>query len=111
MLEEFLKCADEGKPLRALLKEHPEYIDEIREYNFITIKPVLYVANVDEDALAEDNEHVKTVRQIASSEGAEVVKICGKTECELQDLSEEEAKEIAKNKLIELEIKGQICRN
>ena len=93
VLEEFLKCADEGKPLRALLKEHPEYIDEIREYNFITIKPVLYVANVDEDALAEDNEHVKTVRQIASSEGAEVVKICGKTECELQDLSEEEAKE------------------
>ena len=51
------------------------------------------MANVDEDALAEDNEHVKTVRQIASSEGAEVVKICGKTECELQDLSEEEAKE------------------
>ncbi len=93
VLEEFLKCADEGKPLRALLKDHPEYIDEIREYNFITIKPVLYVANVDEDALAEDNEYVKTVRQIASSEGAEVVKICGKTECELQDLSEEEAKE------------------
>ena len=51
------------------------------------------MANVDEDALAEDNEYVKTVRQIASSEGAKVVKICGKTECELQDLSEEEAKE------------------
>ena len=93
VLEEFLKCADEGKPLRVLLKDNPEYIDEIREYNFITIKPMLYVANVDEDALAEDNEHVKKVRQIAAAEGAEVVKICGKTECELQDLSEEEAKE------------------
>ena len=93
VLEEFLKCADEGKPLRTVLKENPEYIDEIKEYNFITIKPMLYVANVDEDTLAEDNNHVKKVREIAEAEGAEVVKICGKTECELQDLSEEEAKE------------------
>ena len=93
VLEEFLKCADEGKPLRTVLKENPEYIDEIKEYNFITIKPMLYVANVDEDTLAEDNAHVKKVREIAAAEGAEVVKICGKTECELQDLSEEEAKE------------------
>ena len=93
VLEEFLKCADTGKALRTVLQEKPEYIDEIKEYNFITIKPMLYVANVDEDTLAEDNNHVKKVREIAEAEGAEVVKICGKTECELQDLSEEEAKE------------------
>ena len=75
VLEEFLKCADIGKPLRTVLKENPEYIDEIKEYNFITIKPMLYVANVDEDTLAEDNIHVKKVREIAEAEGAEVVKI------------------------------------
>ncbi len=93
VLKEFLDYADKGKALRGLLKEHPEYMDEIREYNFITVKPMLYVANVDEDTLSEDNNHVKAVRNQALSEGAEVVKICGKTECELQDLSEDEAKE------------------
>ena len=93
VLEAFLNYADSGKALRGLLQENPEYIEEIKEYNLITIKPMLYVANVDEDTLAEDNDHVKSVREIAASEGAEVVKICGKTECELQDLSEDEAKE------------------
>ncbi len=93
VLEEFLKYADSGKALRGLLKENPEYIDEVKEYNLITIKPMLYVANVDEDTLAEDNDHVKKVREKALAEGAEVVKICGKTECELQDLSDDEAKE------------------
>lgn len=82
-----------GLPIRAILINHPDYEEEIREYQLITSKPILYVANVDEDGLSEDNEHVRAVREVAASEGAEVVKICGKIECELLDLPEDEAKE------------------
>lgn len=92
-IETLLNFAGLGKPLRQILKENPEYIEDVREYSLITAKPLLYVANVDEEGLAHDNDHVCAVRKIAESEGAAVVKICGKTECELQELSPEEAKE------------------
>lgn len=93
ILEALLKEANEGKALRNILRENPDFEEDIREFNFITAKPMLYVANVDEDGLAEDNDYVKSVRQVAENEGADVVKICGKTECELQELSEEDARE------------------
>lgn len=93
VLEAMLEHTNKGLPIRTLLKDNPDFEEEVREYNFITAKPMLYVANVDEDSLATDNDYVKIVKDIAEKEGAEVVKICGKTECELQDLSEEDAKE------------------
>ncbi len=93
VIEAIINEINDGKPIRSVLAEHPDYEEEIREYSLITAKPVLYAVNVDEDGIAEDNEHVKAVREIAAAEGAGVVKICGKTECELLDLSEEDAKE------------------
>lgn len=44
------------------------------------MKPVIYVCNVDEDSIGEDNDYVRTVRSIADKEGAPVVVICGKIE-------------------------------
>ena len=92
VLEEFLKCADEGKPLRALLKDNPEYIDEIREYNFITIKPMLYVANVDEETYSDptQSEHYNKVAEYAKAHDSECIAICASTECELAALPYEE---------------------
>ena len=93
VMEVLLGWAGQGKPLRRLIKEKPEYLEEVKEYSLITAKPVLYVANVDENGLSYDNEHVLAVRAIAEAEGTAAVKICGKTECELQDLSDEDAEE------------------
>ncbi len=63
-----------------------------KEFGLLTAKPVIYVANVDEATLSTDNDHVKTVREFASREGAEVVKISAQIEGEIADLSDEEAK-------------------
>ncbi|MBQ3034297.1 MAG: redox-regulated ATPase YchF, partial [Deferribacterales bacterium] len=93
VMEHLLKWAGEGKPLRRIIQENPEYEEDIREFQLLTAKPVLYVANVDESGLENDNDYVKTVREIAQKECAATVKICGKTECELQDLSDEDARE------------------
>lgn len=60
----------------------------IADLHLITMKPVIYVANVDEDGLSEDNEYVKTVRKIAQKRNSPVVVICGKAESEIAEMDE-----------------------
>ncbi len=65
---------------------------EISELNLITMKPVLYLCNVDEAGLNADNEHVKSVVELAQREGSEAMKICGKLESEIAALETKEEK-------------------
>ena len=89
------KSLEEGKPLRRLgLTEEEE--KSLRDLAFLTLKPVLYSANVAESDLPEGGPHVKTVKDWAQKEGAEMVIISGRVESELVDLSEEEQKEFLK---------------
>ena len=62
----------------------------IKNYNFLTEKPMIYVMNVSEDDINEDNEYVKQVMEFASKTDTKCVKICSKIEEELSELSEEE---------------------
>ncbi|MEZ4332342.1 MAG: redox-regulated ATPase YchF [Myxococcota bacterium] len=63
------------------------------EAHLLTAKPVLYVANVDEDALAEGNDHSAALEAWASEQGAQFVRICGKIEAELSELADDEKRE------------------
>lgn len=67
----------------------------IGDLNLMTLKPVIFIANVSEDevATADDNKYVKIVKQYAAEEGAEVVTISAKVESEIAELSNEDAKE------------------
>ena len=60
------------------------------EMRFLTAKPVLYAANVDEDSLSEDNAYVKAARAVAEAQGAEIVKLCAKLEQEMVSLTDAE---------------------
>ena len=64
----------------------------VRELHLLTMKPVLYIANVDEAGF-ENNPLLDTVTQIAETEGAEVVAICNKLEAEIAELEDEEKAE------------------
>ena len=64
----------------------------VRELHLLTMKPVLYIANVDEEGF-ENNPLLDTVTQIAETEGAEVVAICNKLEAEIAELEDEEKAE------------------
>ena len=57
---------------------------------FLTIKPVLYIANVSEEGF-ENNPHLDQIRAIADTEHAQVVPICAAIEQELSELEDEEA--------------------
>ncbi|MDH3589581.1 MAG: redox-regulated ATPase YchF [Gammaproteobacteria bacterium] len=59
----------------------------LRELHLLTAKPVLYIANVDENGF-EDNPYLEQLRQIAESEGAELVAVCAALESEIATLDE-----------------------
>src|ERR671914_365615 len=59
----------------------------------ITAKPTLYVANVDEESVAEGNRYRSQVEKHSSSEVSEAVRICAKLEAEVAELPEDEAAE------------------
>jgi ribosome-binding ATPase len=58
-----------------------------RELSLLTAKPVLYAANVGEDELPDGNKYVEIVRELAASEGAEVVVVSAQVEAELAELA------------------------
>lgn len=70
-----------------------EEIEAIADLNLITLKKVLYACNIDEDTITEDNEYVKAVRDLAKSEGNEVITLCGKLESEISALETQEEKD------------------
>ncbi|MCC9077751.1 redox-regulated ATPase YchF [Litorilinea aerophila] len=61
-----------------------------RELQFLTAKPVIYAANVDEAGLAEDNDYVRAVQAVAAEQGAAMVKLCAQLEAEMAGLSLDE---------------------
>ena len=95
VLEKIKAALDEGKTVRSVgLTEDEQEI--IKEMNFLTLKPTLFVANVSEDEVTTadtDNPHVQRVKEFAKVEGAEVVTISAKVESEIAELDAEEAKE------------------
>lgn len=64
----------------------------VKGMHLLTSKPVLYVANVSEDDVADpsDNEYVQKVREFAGNEGAEVIVVCAKIESEIVELDADE---------------------
>lgn len=62
----------------------------IKDLHFLTIKPYFYVCNVDEDGLLSDNEAFSKMKELAQKQKVGIVKICGKFESELAELSGEE---------------------
>ncbi|GHF56333.1 hypothetical protein HNQ07_003642 [Deinococcus metalli] len=88
LAEAILKVLGAGRPARAGSYDAPIP----KEFGLITIKPVIYVANVGEDDLTQDNAHVQRVREYAAAEGAQVVKISAQIEGELAEMPEDEAR-------------------
>jgi ribosome-binding ATPase len=91
LLQKVLTTLQDEKPARMTDVSSDELI-QLKTYNLLTMKDVLYVANVSEDevANAEDNPYVQRVREIAESEGAGVVTISAQVEAEIAELDGEE---------------------
>ena len=88
LLEKVQAHLDDGQPVRSLGLDANELTD-LYSLHLLTVKPTMYVANVDEDGF-ENNPHLDLVQEIAAAEGAEVVVVCNKLESEIAELDEEE---------------------
>ena len=83
-----------GKPVSTHEeKDSTVFADLVREMRFLTAKPVIFAANVDEAGLADETPETATVRQIATQNGAELVVLCAKLEEEMLDMTPEEQAE------------------
>ena len=92
--EEVLNHLSEGHMAKTFGKADDELFEKLnQELRFLTNKEMMYGANVDEDGLVEDNDHVKALKVHADTVGAEVIKLCAKIEEELVGLDEEERAE------------------
>ena len=91
VLEKVKTHLDEAKPARTLNLSKEEKVD-LYHLHLLTLKPVMYIANVAEDGF-ENNPHLDAVRAIAEAEGAEVVSICNKLESEIAELEDDEKKD------------------
>ena len=91
-LLEKIKCALESNiPVRKLgLDDEEKKI--ISSFNLITLKPIIYAMNVEDNDINMGNEYTKKVIDYANKEGSETAVICAKLESELAELDDEEKK-------------------
>lgn len=87
-LERAYPVLSEGQPIRSIPDLTAEEKAALRGYGMITLKPVLYVANIDEKVLGGESPHVKVVADIARKGGGEAVALCAKLEAEIAELPE-----------------------
>lgn len=93
VVEKCLAHLETETPLRKLDLNEAE-IAAINSYGLLTGKPILYVANVDEDDLQGENPLVAKVREHATDSGAGLVAVCAKIEAEIAELEEAERPEM-----------------
>ncbi|MBR5391187.1 MAG: redox-regulated ATPase YchF [Clostridia bacterium] len=91
VLEGLLAWLDQGKPART----YPCGSDElalIRQSDLLSLKPVIYAANMDESGVSnpESNSYFQTVTAIAKEEGSQVLPICARSEQEIAELPPED---------------------
>jgi GTP-binding protein YchF len=88
LLERVRDHLNAGEPVRRMSLSEDEQL-ELRDLFLLTIKPVLYIANVAEDGF-ENNPHLQALRELARRDGAEVVPVCAAIEAEIVELEEED---------------------
>ncbi len=94
LLEKVKKTLEEGKSARTIQLTDEEK-ELLKESFLLTMKPILYIANVSEEQLSNENdENVKQVEEYAKQENAQVIPLCVKIEEELASLEGEDKKEM-----------------
>lgn len=94
VLKKVIEILNQNQVLRSV-EFNPEEASILKEYPFLTLKKVLYVANVSENDLPKcDNTYVRQVKEYAAKENSRVVPLCAKLEAEIVELEEKERDEM-----------------
>lgn len=88
VLEKLQPALNDAQPARSVSLTKEE-LDVVKPLCLLTLKPVMYVANVDDHGF-KNNPLLDSVREMAAKENAPVVAVCAKTEAEIADLPDED---------------------
>ena len=91
LFERVKQTLESENPIRSMELDEDEY-KKVYAANFLTIKPVIYAANMNEEEFGDSskNKYLKAVEDFAASEGSKVLPICAKLEEEISDLDAED---------------------
>ena len=91
ILKRIKEALENNIPARKL-----EYTEDdlkvLKAFNLLTMKPIIYVANIKEDEIGKENSYVKDLKEHAKKDNAEVIVLCAKIEEELSGFEDEEKK-------------------
>ncbi len=93
ILKKAQEALTKGVPLR-LVDFSKEEKMTLKNFSLITLKPMIYLANVKEDDIVNGNQYVDMVEGYAEQEGSKTIKICAKLESELSELNDDDKKEM-----------------
>ena len=88
LLEKILPVLEEGRPARSI-EFNEDDLKLLRSLQLLTSKPVLYVANVNENGFSE-NPYFSQLEDFASKENSQVVAVCAEIEAEIAEMAEED---------------------
>ena len=90
LMQKVKSCLEQNKSLRTI-EFTEEEMEILKPFNFLTLKPIIYMANISEaDLLEQGNVYVDEVRKYAEQENNKVIVVCAKIESELTELEESE---------------------
>lgn len=91
LLAQIKAALDEGLPARSIDFDKDQRL-LLRELHLLTMKPIMFIANVAEDGFS-NNPHLDAVKKLAESQNAEVVAVCAAIEAEIALLDEDDKAE------------------
>lgn len=93
VLRQYKAHLEQGKNARSLDVSEEEK-KAVSDLFLLTMKPMMYVANVDEKFLHEDNHHVQALRKVVDAEGAKMIKICAALEAQIAEITDKDEKKM-----------------
>lgn len=93
VLRQYKAHLEQGKNARSLDVSEEEK-KAVMDLFLLTMKPMMYVANVDEKFLHEDNHHVQALRKVVDAEGAKMIKICAALEAQIAEITDKDEKKM-----------------
>ena len=93
LFEKLVATLEQGKSVRTIDFSEDEQL-LVNELNLITSKPVMYVCNVDEDALKGGNDYVNKIKEIAKEENAGVIMVSAQLEADIAELDDYEERQL-----------------
>ncbi len=94
ILGRFKEALEQGSSTRSVAISDEEFNEWVKELYLLTVKPILYVCNVDEASVVNGNAYVDQVREVVKDENAGVLVIAAATEADIAELESYEERQM-----------------